>query len=86
MKTTVEIPDPIFRQAKIRAAEEGRTFKEILVTALEDHLFGSAAKSSQSDLRVAVDESGWPQLSRDPDDQTIVTNKFVDELREELGV
>jgi len=38
MKTTVEIPDPLFRQAKSRAAERGQTLKEFLTEALKDKL------------------------------------------------
>ncbi|MFT3906334.1 MAG: hypothetical protein QM718_08525 [Steroidobacteraceae bacterium] len=38
MKTTVEIPDPLFRQAKSRAAERGQTLKEFMTEALQDKL------------------------------------------------
>ena len=38
MKTTVEIPDPLFRKAKSRAAERGQTLKEFMTEALEDKL------------------------------------------------
>ena len=40
MKTTVEIPDPLFRKAKSRAAESGKTLKEFMTEALEDKLRG----------------------------------------------
>src|SRR5205085_1329745 len=35
MKTTVEIPDPLFRKAKARAAERGQTLKEFMSEALQ---------------------------------------------------
>lgn len=38
MKTTIEIPDPLFRKAKSRAAERGQTLKELVTEALEDKL------------------------------------------------
>ena len=38
MKTTVEIPDPLFRKAKSKAAERGQTLKEFMTEALEDKL------------------------------------------------
>jgi hypothetical protein len=38
MKTTVEIPDPLFRKAKARAAERGQTLKEFLSEALQEKL------------------------------------------------
>ncbi len=38
MKTTVEIPDPIFRKAKAAAAEEGKSLKEFFTEAVSDWL------------------------------------------------
>jgi hypothetical protein len=38
MKTTIEIPDPLFRKAKSKAAERGQTLKELVTEALQDKL------------------------------------------------
>ena len=38
MKTTIEIPDPLFRKAKSRAAERGQTLKEFVTGALQARL------------------------------------------------
>jgi len=38
MKTTVEIPDFLFRKAKSLAAERGQTLKELLEEALREKL------------------------------------------------
>jgi len=38
MKTAVEIPDPLFRKAKARAAERGQTLKEFISEALQEKL------------------------------------------------
>jgi hypothetical protein len=38
MKTTLEIPDALFRQAKSRAAERGQTLKEFVSEALHEKL------------------------------------------------
>lgn len=38
MKTTIEIPDSLYRQAKIRAVETGRTLKDLVLTSLEKEL------------------------------------------------
>jgi len=35
MKTTIEIPEPLYRQAKNRAAEQGTTLKALVLEALE---------------------------------------------------
>lgn len=42
MKTTVEIPDPLFRQAKQYAARHGLTLRELVTRGLETVLRGGA--------------------------------------------
>ena len=50
MKTTIDIPDPLFRQAKSRAAERGQTLKEF-VTDLD----------TAEDVRQLAQRTGWRQ-------------------------
>ena len=38
MKTTIELPEALFRRAKSMAAQEGVTLKQLLTEALESHL------------------------------------------------
>jgi hypothetical protein len=38
MKTTLELPDQLFRKAKATAAERGQTLKEFVTEALRDKL------------------------------------------------
>ena len=38
MKTTVEIPDALFRKAKATAAERGVSLKDFLTEAVREHL------------------------------------------------
>jgi hypothetical protein len=38
VKTTVEIPDPLFRQAKAAAAQKGISLKELFTGALREQL------------------------------------------------
>ena len=38
MKTTVEIPDDLLRQAKISAAIRGETLRQLITEALREHL------------------------------------------------
>ncbi len=48
MKTTVEIPDALFRKAKATAAERGVPLKDLLTQAVQEHLHrppGDSAKS-----------------------------------------
>ena len=35
MRTTLDLPDPLFRKVKVRAAEEGKTLKELLTSFVE---------------------------------------------------
>lgn len=38
MKTTFEIPDPVFRKAKARAAEEGIPLRQFITEAVQEKL------------------------------------------------
>jgi hypothetical protein len=38
MKTTIDIPEGLYRRAKIRAVETGRTLKDLVLTSLEKEL------------------------------------------------
>ena len=53
MRTTIDIPDPLFRRAKKAAAEQGVALREIVLRALRTHLDPPAAAASYSfDWRV----------------------------------
>ena len=43
MRTTIEIPDALFREAKARAALEGRSLKELVLRGLRLALQGEIA-------------------------------------------
>ncbi len=38
MKTTIDLPDPLFREAKIYAASHGLSLKTLFTKAIEDRL------------------------------------------------
>ncbi len=38
MKTTIDIPEALYKKAKIRAVETGRTLKDLVLTSLEKEL------------------------------------------------
>jgi hypothetical protein len=52
MKTTVEIPDPLFRRAKARAAERGQSLKQLFAEALQQKLAGARGAATE-------DEPAW---------------------------
>lgn len=45
MKTTIDIPDPLYKKAKFRAIEQGVTLKQIMLSSLE-HTLGQPANSA----------------------------------------
>jgi hypothetical protein len=47
MKTTLEIPDPIFRRAKSVAAARGIPFREFVTEAVKDKLASDAKAAEQ---------------------------------------
>jgi hypothetical protein len=49
MKTTLEIPDPVFRRAKATAAERGQALRAFVTEALQEKLSGRLAPSGEDD-------------------------------------
>jgi hypothetical protein len=47
MKTTLELPDPLFRKAKATAAERGQSLKDFVTDALREKLNTSRAEVSE---------------------------------------
>ena len=45
MKTTLEIPDALFRRAKSRAAERGQSLKALVTEALQEKLAGRTGQA-----------------------------------------
>jgi len=45
MKTTIEIPDPLFRRAKSKAAERSQTLRQFVTEALRDKLAAGDSKA-----------------------------------------
>jgi hypothetical protein len=43
VKTTIEIPDLLFRKAKSKAAERGQTLKQLVTEALQEKLAATTA-------------------------------------------
>jgi len=53
MKTTLEIPDLLFRKAKSAAAERGQTLKQLVAEALQEKL------TVKSTGKARPSEPGW---------------------------
>jgi len=49
VKTTIEIPDALFRKAKSQAAERGQSLKDLFTEALEEKLLSKPGKPRQTE-------------------------------------
>jgi hypothetical protein len=47
VKTTLEIPDPIFRKAKVKAAERGIPLRQFVTEAVEEKLAAGTAQGNK---------------------------------------
>lgn len=56
MKTTIDIPDDVYRKVKAKSALEGRTVREVAIT-----LFGSWVETPES--REAIREATSPEAA-----------------------
>jgi len=72
MKTTVELPDTLYRQAKAEAALRGRKLKDLVGEGLRRVLEAPPDTTRQPDLAalmkhaLGVVESGVPDLASNP--------------------
>jgi predicted transcriptional regulator len=64
MKTTLEMPDELFRRAKTVAAKRGQSLKQLVTTALERELAGPAPGIKSSKRKQAEVEASLRELER----------------------
>ncbi len=70
MKTTLELPDALFQEAKEFAAKHGMPFREVIEVSLRKHLAASSAKAKPFKLRKAptwnaealIEPGDWPTI------------------------
>lgn len=73
MRTTLDLPDPLMRRVKIRAASEGRKLKEVIADLLEKGMDTPAAEVlREGELPHAIDPKTGMAVSR-----TLNTPGFV---------
>ena len=72
MKTTIDIPEALYKKVKIRAIERGQTLKQIVLTSLEKNLTDPAtatatvpyfARRKLTPEFAAAEESGLNKLT-----------------------
>ena len=82
MKTTIELSDELFREAKAAAARRRTTLKAMIEHALRRELRqGEPTEKSEC---FTIDEFGLPVLKKVSD--TPMTSERVYEMMEELGI
>lgn len=76
MRTTVEIPDNLYRQIKAHAALKGQTIKAFFLDAVREKMAGSSPESSPSQEQ----ETGWRAVfgKADPGDMAEL-QRIIDE-------
>jgi len=77
MKTTLEIPDAIFRRAKSKAAERGIPLRQFVTEAVEDKLKACPAPGKQPWMKLA---GGLKHLRK----ETARINKIIEEEFEQI--
>lgn len=92
MRTTIDIPDPLFRQVKARAAARGLKLKEYVAAALEqslfEHRFGSdvreVAAASAEDALDLGEGCVLPKVSGEAgEEMASISGERIAELLEE---
>jgi hypothetical protein len=84
MKTTLELSDELFSEAKAVAAKRRITLKELFTRALEKEL--RPLPVAEKDEHFTIDEDGWPVFNRKNYTGPPVTDEFVRRLREQEGI
>ncbi len=79
MKTTLEIPDTVFRRAKSKAAEQGIPLRQFVTEAVEDRLKGAPAEGQRAWMKHLG-------KLKDLRKETRRINKVIEEAFEEVDV
>ena len=84
MKTTIEIPDPLFRKAKSRAAERGQTLRAFVADALVGQAALQRLGPASVDLVVTDVPYGWRSFWQSTPSQSVADD--VDPLESLLAM
>lgn len=63
-KTTIELPEQLYRRTKMLAAKEGKTFRSLVVEALESELARSTAGGTRDDHAYWANRDLLPAFDR----------------------
>jgi len=89
MKTTIDIPDVLYRRVKLAAVQNGTTVRELMINGLRKELEGvgpAAHRYAREEKALyETNELGFVVLKRSKRSRP-VTDKMVNTLREREGV
>ena len=77
MKTTLEIPDPVFRKAKVKAAERGIPLRQFVTEAVEEKLAAAPVTGEKPWMKFA---GGLRHLHN----ETVRIEKLIEEEFEQI--
>jgi hypothetical protein len=73
MRTTIDIPDPLYRELKSKAAMQGRSVKELILRSVEEELRprrrGRSAMGKRKRLQIPILKSKEPGTMNLDNDQ-----------------
>ena len=73
MRTTVDIPDPVYRQLKAKAALRGCSVRELILSGVKAELKGAVSEKPGKKFKLPLIESKHPGRLN-------LTNKMINEL------
>jgi len=63
-KTTIDLPELLYRRAKILAVQEGRSFRSLVIDALESELARSTSGGPHADEAYWANRTFLPEFER----------------------
>ena len=91
MKTTIDIPDPLYRQVKIKAFERGSSLRDLMINSLRREIgletapAGAPLLAREERALYTTDDLGFVVLKRDGR-KHVVKDALINELRDKEGV
>jgi hypothetical protein len=86
MKATIDIPDELYREAKIAAAIRGTKVKELVAEGLRLVLHGEGSRRNRKRLKFPLIDAGEPGTLNIPDDAMAQLESLEDLSRYEASL
>lgn len=77
MKTTMELPDDLMREVKIRAAREGKKLKDVMEQAIRIGLNTPPPAARSLPSFVKISPEGFPYIESGPDTKKLTAEEWI---------